>query len=54
MKTTRNLTARYFESSNLSRIYEDGKWIYTTDEDLSNFTENDIKYFLRTGNYWKK
>ena len=54
MKTIRNLTARYFESSKLSRIYENGKWIYTTDENLSNCTENDIKYFLRVGDYWKK
>ena len=53
-KITRNLTARYFESSKLSRIYENGKWIYTTDEDLSNCTENDIKSFLRRGDYWKK
>ena len=53
-KITRNLTARYFESSKLSRIYENGKWIYTTDEDLSDCTENDIKYFLRVGSYWKK
>ena len=52
--TTRNLTARYFETSKLSRIYEVGRWIYTTDENLSDFTENDIKHFLRVGNYWKK
>ena len=54
MKTARNLTARYFKSSKLSRIYENGKWIYTTDENLSDYTENDIKYFLRVGYYWKK
>lgn len=52
--TTRNLTARYFETSKLSRIYENGKWIYTTDEDLSNCTANDLAYFLRVGSYWKK
>lgn len=56
MKTTRNLTARYFRSSKLSRIYENGKWIYTTDEDLTFLTKNELNYFLifRLGNYWKK
>lgn len=55
MKTTpRNLTSRYFESSKLSRIYEDGKWLYTTNEDLSNCNVNDLSYFLRNGNYWRK
>lgn len=49
---TRNLTARYFKSSKLSRIYEDGKWLYTTDEDLSNSTSNDIAHFLKVGSYW--
>lgn len=52
--TTRKLTARYFETSKLSRIYEDGKWLYTTDEDLSYCTASDIANFLRTGSYWKK
>lgn len=55
MKTTqRRLTARYFPTSKLSRIYENGKWIYTTDSNLSNCTLADISDFLKRGDYWKK
>ena len=55
MKTTnRQLTARFFPCARLSRIYVNGKWTYTTDEDLSDCTANDIQYFLRTGVYWKR
>lgn len=50
----RVLTARYFPTSKLSRIYENGTWLYTTDENLSNCTHNDINSFLRYGYYWLK
>ena len=50
----RILTARYFPASRLSRIYIDGVWTYTTDDKLFGCTQNDIEYFLRNGNYWKK
>ena len=55
-KTTvnRKLTSRYFPCARLSRVYVNGKWTYTTDEDLSDCTANDIQYFLRTGVYWKR
>lgn len=52
--TKRDLTARYFPTSGRSRIYEDGKWIYTTDTDLSNCTGSDISDFLKRGDYWRK
>lgn len=56
MKTykQRKLTARYFESSKTSRIYENGKWIYATDSDLSDCTGSDILDFLKRGHYWRK
>lgn len=52
--TVRNLSSRYFPSSRLSRIYENGKWLYTTDKRLDNMTRSDIAYFLRYGSYWAK
>ena len=52
MKTKRNLSARWFASAKKSRIYENGIWIYTTDENLSGCTSGDVAYFLRVGNYW--
>ena len=53
MKTKRILTAKYFPTSRLSRIYENGKWLYTTDENLDYFTSNDIAYYLKTSQNYK-
>ena len=57
MKTAtgkRKLTARYFAGVQLSRIYVNGTWVYTTDENLSGCSESEIQYFLANGDYWKK
>ena len=57
MKTTptnRQLTARFFPCAGLSRIYVNGKWVYSTDENLSGCSEGEIQYFLANGDYWKK